>query len=121
RHTRSKRDWSSDVCSSDLLPRRPRRPGPVDGSTDQVGSAQCGAADPLGELKVVADDDGDAPVLGLDDRWSSLTGGEDRPFGIPEVDFAVDDGIAARNEKCRTVEGSAVFVGLAEPGHDDRV
>src|SRR5207249_8937351 len=22
RHTRSKRDWSSDVCSSDLLPRR---------------------------------------------------------------------------------------------------
>src|SRR5207249_5888396 len=25
RHTRSKRDWSSDVCSSDLIPERSRK------------------------------------------------------------------------------------------------
>src|SRR3989440_6784300 len=32
RHTRSDRDWSSDVCSSDLATKRPRQPGPaIDG------------------------------------------------------------------------------------------
>src|SRR5699024_12142867 len=35
RHTRSKRDWSSDVCSSDL----PREP---DGITDTQYSIECG-------------------------------------------------------------------------------
>src|SRR5256886_12819597 len=29
RHTRFDCDWSSDVCSSDLLPERPTRGGPV--------------------------------------------------------------------------------------------
>src|SRR5206468_6090726 len=28
RHTRSDRDWSSDVCSSDLVPKRFSNPGP---------------------------------------------------------------------------------------------
>src|SRR5207249_9253536 len=32
-HTRSKRDWSSDVCSSDLAKKR-RRPYPVSGCGD---------------------------------------------------------------------------------------
>src|SRR5699024_11807885 len=30
RHTRSKRDWSSDVCSSDLRPWREKKMGNVD-------------------------------------------------------------------------------------------
>src|SRR5438067_3801021 len=35
RHTRSKRDWSSDVCSSDLPSRTPtRRPGRAQRSSD---------------------------------------------------------------------------------------
>src|SRR5699024_11818453 len=46
RHTRSKRDWSSDVCSSDLVrgqphhpadPRQPRRPAPGRGRRRQDG------------------------------------------------------------------------------------
>src|SRR2546421_2862773 len=32
RHTRSDRDWSSDVCSSDLRRRQPARPHARDGS-----------------------------------------------------------------------------------------
>src|SRR5699024_11504805 len=48
RHTRSKRDWSSDVCSSDLAARRPtaqavqKDPGCSDGQRLPVGPAsQC--------------------------------------------------------------------------------
>src|SRR5207249_7751778 len=45
RHTRSKRDWSSDVCSSDLDPLRDPHPG-IDVGEDLVGDR----AGPLGEV-----------------------------------------------------------------------
>src|SRR5699024_12344442 len=47
RHTRSKRDWSSDVCSSDLhrheggLDGRPRRAVPAPGSAVGGGQGQA--------------------------------------------------------------------------------
>src|SRR5438067_11371943 len=39
RHTRSKRDWSSDVCSSDLLPFTPRQRS---GTSRAVALAKAG-------------------------------------------------------------------------------
>src|SRR5699024_12503511 len=38
RHTRSKRDWSSDVCSSDLSPWHPLRASPQDNSPSSSSS-----------------------------------------------------------------------------------
>src|SRR5699024_11498325 len=45
RHTRSKRDWSSDVCSSDLP--RPRDPGTTAVLVYILGSLGRGGATPL--------------------------------------------------------------------------
>src|SRR5439155_3889723 len=43
RHTRWPRDWSSDVCSSDLLYRDPTLPGDADltGDDQQLAPAGC--------------------------------------------------------------------------------
>src|SRR5947209_20508254 len=43
RHTRYWRDWSSDLCSSDLVPRRQVAAEPVDhhDRADRPGRAQC--------------------------------------------------------------------------------
>src|SRR5699024_11916913 len=46
RHTRSKRDWSSDVCSSDL-PFAGRRPGLDDQVVSRAAEAIAGANRPL--------------------------------------------------------------------------
>src|SRR5437868_15539491 len=49
RHTRSKRDWSSDVCSSDLAPdrsrTRARRPAPRRGSNSADSAAPTATPD----------------------------------------------------------------------------
>src|SRR5437868_10699595 len=42
RHTRSKRDWSSDVCSSDLV--AVREPAAVEPSREEAAVQQSGAA-----------------------------------------------------------------------------
>src|SRR5699024_12041024 len=64
-HTRSKRDWSSDVCSSDL-----------DGFT------------------VVADDDPVEPDHGLPDEadwWHSTRTPPDRLLAVRDLDLVADD------------------------------
>src|SRR5699024_3444693 len=59
RHTRSKRDWSSDVCSSDLLGDRLRGPGvdvqAVDATGVDVAEPECAVVPPrpLGEAEPV--------------------------------------------------------------------
>src|SRR5207249_9762844 len=40
RHTRSKRDWSSDVCSSDLNPRHPHTPNRFSTRATATGTPQ---------------------------------------------------------------------------------
>src|SRR5207249_6866630 len=50
RHTRSKRDWSSDVCSSDLIIRDPANPNlrGINGKPDYVRTACEGSLRRLG-------------------------------------------------------------------------
>src|SRR5690606_39869618 len=49
RHTRFSRDWSSDVCSSDLdRPRRHRRQGPGGGDRVLRQRLRCGGGAPRG-------------------------------------------------------------------------
>src|SRR5216683_8201911 len=51
RHTRSDRDWSSDVCSSDLVEEAGRRPEP--GDPGQPGPLLLSRlADGLGEIRI---------------------------------------------------------------------
>src|SRR5699024_12145089 len=50
RHTRSKRDWSSDVCSSDLRLIKEARENPVPGKEDVALYAFAEATDLEGEL-----------------------------------------------------------------------
>src|SRR6266550_8525182 len=64
RHTRCSRDWSSDVCSSDLLAwRRPRRPPGV----LRLGTMEAKNAD-LSALRIDRAADAAAPLRGLP-RW----------------------------------------------------
>src|SRR5699024_12026863 len=53
RHTRSKRDWSSDVCSSDLATRDPRR-RKVKGGSHKVGVSVRHARETLGRREEIA-------------------------------------------------------------------
>src|SRR5215203_437714 len=62
RHTRYWRDWSSDVCSSDLPVRRGcvgdvTEPGILPGRADEVGCAACGAGGGIDLVGMVQLDD----------------------------------------------------------------
>src|SRR5207249_8780433 len=60
RHTRSKRDWSSDVCSSDLSDGREFL-GESEGIISQAGELRCGAAATVRALERVVQ-----PKLGFE-------------------------------------------------------
>src|SRR6266496_3577969 len=106
RHTRSLRDWSSDVCSSDLFPLVRREPrdrdvranrvtatGPekivvgrlvrrgVPGGDGAVGKGQSGVRDDF--LEVHADDPPEALTRGAGPEWRVEC--EERRRGFAEV------------------------------------
>src|SRR5207249_5765588 len=95
--TRSKRDWSSDVCSSDLL------------RHFHVAEPDDAVLDPLQTHEVAAVDDLDARPVALDDeRRDLLRVGVachddvelgDRPVGAPEL--------LARSEERRVGKGGS--------------
>src|SRR6266513_4518948 len=70
RHTRSKRDWSSDVCSSDLD--HPAELGAV------------GATGTLAANRIASDAD---VVIGVGTRWSDFTTASKTAFRNPDVRF----------------------------------
>src|SRR5690606_9448618 len=73
RHTRFSRDWSSDVCSSDLF-----TPEFVGEAADRFGS-QC---------IVVAIDAKRVSGPGEPDRWEIFTHGGRKPTGLDAVEWA---------------------------------
>src|SRR3546814_10793229 len=90
-------DWSSDVCSSDLLDRRFRRLGRLD-HADDLGehrvAADLGGAEPEGAgLVDGGSDDGVAGLLGDGDRFAGDHGLVDRRAAID--DLAVDGALLA--------------------------
>src|SRR5215203_373700 len=108
RHTRYWRDWSSDVCSSDLddaatrraLPRRKRTAGEKAAAAER-GEEDVEVADLVDQLegrRALAGDD-IRVVVGWDERQAAL-GGELRPEHVAVVLVAVEvhdlRGVAAR-------------------------
>src|SRR5699024_11560227 len=81
RHTRSKRDWSSDVCSSDLAGMNAKRniilAMLLSGGLAGLGGVMNG----LGEFRNVFLTNGVAPAIGFDGLAVALLGGLN-PIGI---------------------------------------
>src|SRR5699024_12192835 len=85
RHTRSKRDWSADVCSSDL----------IEHSAEIAGTAsagRAGAPDGPGEGDGTGEADDSAPSG--DDNEDDVGRGDDR--AASDADRAGDEGSSRR-------------------------
>src|SRR3546814_18661601 len=100
-------DWSSDVCSSDLLDRRFRRLGRLD-HADDLGehrvAADLGGAEPEGAGLVDGGPDaGVAGLLGDGDRFAGDHGLVDRRAAID--DLAVDGDLTAGADDDDTADG----------------
>src|SRR2546421_584994 len=132
RHTRSDRDWSSDVCSSDLsrldtawtaLPAAPGFVPFVDALVNRIvmGEAEVAAAEgaPRVEFRMRGADTVGATVFGPDPRESDLTpatpalvtaalGGKDRAVALNADRFA-----AERFSGTRRADASGLLLVLA--------
>src|SRR5690349_15971917 len=94
RHTRSLRDWSSDVCSSDLLQegsdelRKEHIPNIVHGKIRWCqGYSEPGSGSDLASLQTKAVRDGDVYVLNGQKVWTSYADKADWMFNLVRTDF----------------------------------
>src|SRR5207249_7558706 len=91
RHTRSKRDWSSDVCSSDLYRKAIRLTAQISSIVASMGRLQTGGG--------LIDPD---PVLGHAANFLYMLTGE-RPSGLATRAF--DVALILRSEERRVGKG----------------